>query len=256
MNKKSHAPFLFFPLITSLAMLFFTFFQVGWFSDRNGFKAYFEIPVRTEGGLDTFADLIWMAAPFALFIGIFLASAGGGKALRAVSVCCVSLPLSLYALLQIFSFLGEKEGHFSLLVTDFFLILCGSLAIACVFIPELRRFAAQLTAAHIAVEILLLILSFAFEEKYSQFYFSQLLPMGRFSGFRYTFFLLSVFLYHLFYSLSLLFFLLRKETALSPSVTKAEARSPSEAEEEPDFSKEDSEEDEPPLSLQDFGIEK
>lgn len=257
MKSKKLSPFIFSAVASAFLMLLFTFLQWGWFSDK-GLDAFFQIPVSTKKeGLDLFADLIWMAAPFSLIVGLFLPR--NTKPLRVLSMGCACLPLTLYSLFQILLFLGEKEGHFSLLITYFFLILCGILTVASVFLPELRRFAAQLLWVYAGAELLLLILSFIFQEKYSQFYFSQLLPVGHYSHFRYSFFLISLFLYYLTYTIALISLLSEtneRKTATSLKEVKTlenskEAETKTESEEPETENTEDA-----PLSLEDFGIER
>lgn len=237
-------------LCLSLVMLFFTFFAWGWFSDARGFDAYFEIPIGTEHGtLSTIADALWMATPFVLLISsLFILSANKIQFAKILA----PIPLSLYALLQIVLFLDEKEGHFSVLITLFFVLLTSALTFFSARIPELGRFAGQCALFHLLCEIVLLICSLVFEEKYSQFYFSQLLPMGHYSGFRYSFFLISVFLYYLSHSLFLVCLNFcktsNKDMPKKPEEKEQEASEPAQdpSQEEGDI----------PLTLADFGIEK
>ncbi len=189
-------------LFLALMMLFFTFFAWGWFSDGRGMDAYFEIPVSTEQGtLSLLADLCWMAAPFclilALAVSLFSSPQGLSFAIPA------ALPLFLYGALEILVIAGGKKVHGTVLITLIFLLLMGAMVILSAKNPLFSRLAAQLCLGHALIEGTLLILSFALDEKLSQFYFTQLLPLGTLSSFRYRFFVISVFLYYLSYSLAL-----------------------------------------------------
>ncbi len=243
-------PFAGIALVCSVVMLFFTFFAWGWFSDARGLEAYFEIPIGTEhSALSTLADALWMATPFLLLISSFLILSPSPTHKR-IALIFTPIPLGIYAFFQILLFLGEKEGHFSILITLFFILFTSCLTILSAFIPELGRFAGQSAMCHVLVEIILVILSFVFQEKFSQFYFSQLLPMGHLSGFRYSFFLISVCLYYLSYSLFLAC-LNFSDTAKKEKKSKPEEPKKEESEPEPD-----SDAEKIPLDLADFGIEK
>ena len=86
------------------------------------------------------------------------------------------------------------------------------------------------------------------DQKLSQFYFSQLLPIGTLSTFHYRFFIISVFLFYLFFSLSLGLRLFAGEPPVKKEPQKkAEEEEPQVEEENLDYSS---------LSLEDLGIEK
>ncbi len=186
-------------LVFSLGMLLFTFVTFAWFSDASGFQLGFEIPIGTENGLlSTLSDCIWMAAPFLFTAAVFLISLS-----EKISLLLSSLPLSLYAILRIFSYLGGKESHPILFFTLFSLILMGAFSAVAAFVPEVRKSAAMIAFSYGGAETLLVIFSMLFQEKYSLFYFSQLIPMGHTSYLRYSFFTISTFLYYVFYALGL-----------------------------------------------------
>lgn len=237
----------------SLIMTFFTFFAWGWFSDQ-GFQFYFEIPIRTESGLlATLADAACAIAPFLLCLAFALLFSGATHGTRVLSRFLAVIPMTFAALLQILRFLTQEDEHYTLAVTALFLILSGALTIASCFTPELGRFAGQIALAHVGVETALVVFSAVFQGKYSQFYFSQLLPMGRYSHFRYSFFVISFFLVYVSYSLAL-FFLHRFGDGAPPFfIKKAPATKTHLPEEGPE---EAEEENASPLSLEDFGIEK
>lgn len=189
----------FFSLVFSLGMLLFTFVTFAWFSDASGFQLGFEIPVGTESGLlSTLTDCVWMGSAFLFTAGLFLLPVS-----EKIGLCLSSLPLFLYAILRILTYLGGKESHPILFFTLFSLILIGSFSVVSAFVPQVRKSAAMIAFSYGAAETLLLIFSMIFQEKYSLFYFSQLIPMGHTSYLRYSFFTISTYLYYLFYALGL-----------------------------------------------------
>lgn len=243
MKKSKFYPLYFLSLFFSLAMLFFTFFAFGWFSDARGFEAWFEIPVGTGNGtLSTIGDCIWMAAPFFLLLSI-LFSYGKNLFLPAAT-----LPLFLFSILQFCLFAGGKESHFSIIITLSFLLAIGFFALFSPKIPDFGRASFLFAFLHLVTEGILIVLSLIFREKFSQFYFSEILPMGH-SGFRYRFFVISVCLYYLSYSLALL---LRHLAGEKPE----KKISPPPADEQEEEEAEEETEESAPLSLEDFGIER
>ncbi len=235
-------------LTLAVLMLFFTFFAWGWFSDGRGIQAYFEIPVSTEKGpLATAADLFWMASPFCLLISLVLSIfVEPKKRLSTPLSLLATLPLGLYAVLELVRIAGGEKVHGTVVITHIFLLLICTLSVFAAASPAFLRFAAQLCLIHAGLETLLLILSFVLDQKLSQFYFSQLLPIGTLSTFHYRFFVISVFLFYLFYSLSLALRMMAGEAPEKKKETPEEIEEPK-IEEELDFSS---------LSLEDLGIEK
>ena len=247
-------------LVSAAAMLFFTFFTLGWFSDVRGWECGFELQINTaDGALTAMGDIFWTAAPiallFSLLFGVF--SEKGGKFSALLSV----LPLSLYALCQICLYFGGKETRLPTWATLFFLILVGIFTVASAFFSELENFATLFPFLHLAAELLLFFLSLILQEKISAYYFSELLPMGHTSYFRYTFVLWSILFYYLFYSAALGFWALAKKhrSAYFLSKQAKEKTVPKKMpppEEEP-FDSKDTEVDIPgSISLEDLGIER
>ncbi|MBR3837160.1 MAG: hypothetical protein IKJ74_03355 [Clostridia bacterium] len=239
----------------SLVMTFFTYFAWGWYSDR-GFHFYFEIPIRTESGLlATLTDAACAVAPLLLLLAFALLFSGETRGTRLLSRLLAVLPMTLASLLELLGFLTQEDTHYTLAVTALFLLLSGSLTVASCFTPELGRFAGQIALAHAGLEILLVVISAILQEKYSRFYFSQLLPMGRYSHFRYSFFVISFFLVYVSYSLSL-FCLHRFGDGEKPLFIKKVPAVPAPLPEEEKEVAPEEEEEVAPLSLEDFGIEK
>lgn len=232
-------------LLFSLGMLLFTFVTLAWSSDAEGFQIGFEIPVGTKSGiLSTLADCVWMAAPFLFAAALYLR-----RLSLKISLLFSSLPLSIYAILRIFSFLGGKESHPILFFTLFSLILIAAFCAVGAFVHEVRKSAAMIAFSYGIAETLLLIFSMIFQEKYSLFYFTQLIPMGHTSYFRYSFFAISTYLYYLFYALGLGLRLLPEKKSVKVIKNEIPTEIPLQEEEteEEDFSS---------LSLEDFGISK
>jgi len=252
MKKKF---FSFLGLFFAIGMLFFTFFTLAWFSDK-GLQAGFEIPIgKGKGPLSTAADMVWMAAPFCAVIAIFLSLFFRSRfTMRLATVLFVACPF-LYTLLQGVLFLQGKDLHFTVLITLFFLLATAILAVFASFSSDIQRIAPGLVLCHPAIEISLLALSFLFREKYSQFYFGQEIYMGHHASFFYSYLVLSVLFYYLFYSLSLSSFL---ASSSSPARYAGEENAPKEPPKpEPDQESSESEEDSlAGLSLEDFGIER
>ena len=199
--KSTKRLLLFLSAICALGMLFFTFFTLAWHSDAKGFECGWEIPVGVNNGLlSTVADCVWMAAPFFLVFASLFFFRGNGARRAGILLSC--LPMTLYAVLRIPSFLEEKT-HGTLFVTILGILLIGVFSAFAAFLPDGENIAPVMIFSYLGIELLLLILSALFQEKYSFFYFSQLLPMGRTSYFRYSFFAISPFLYYTLYALSL-----------------------------------------------------
>lgn len=259
MKSSLRSPRQILALVFAIGMLLFTFVTLAWFSDR-GLVIGFEIPVSTKSGLvSTIADLLWMAAPFALIASLFLSALG--KKGNRIAPAVATLPLFGYAFLELAPLVlfGADNVLFSQIFTEGFLLLLGAFAFVSLFVPESRAITAFLALTHLFLQIFLAILSFLFGEKYSWFYFSQLIPFGKYDSFRYTFFVISVFLYYLFDSLSLALLLLpqkapEKEDPCAEA-KKAEVEAPEKEEADPDPEKA-SEADLSSLSLEDFGIER
>jgi hypothetical protein len=248
-------------LVCALGMLCFTFVTLAWFSDR-GLVIGFEIPVGTKSGvIGTLADLFWMVAPFCLLAAVFLGAIGQKG--KKIAPALAALPLFGYAFFEMapLALFGADNVLFSQIFTQGFLLLLGAFAFVSVFVPESRSITAFLALAHLFLQIFLALLSFLFGEKYSWFYFSQLIPFGRYDSFRYTFFVISVFLYYLCYSLALALLLLPQKECISagiasPNTEKAlESAEKSALSEEEQASEEEST-DLSSLSLEDFGIER
>jgi len=238
---------LFLSALFAAGMLFFTFFTLAWHSDAKGFETGWEIPVGVNSGvLSTVCDCIWMAAPFFLLIGSFFMGSDHGR-MKKAGILLSCLPLTLYALLRVPSFFEEKV-HATLLITMLGIFLIGVFSAFAAFLPDAEKIAPIMIFSYLGIELLLLLLSAIFQEKFSFFYFSQLLPMGHTSYFRYTFFAISPFLYYFFYALSLGLRMIPlpeqtafdKEDSPPPSVSDEE-------EEETDYSS---------LTLEDLGIQR
>lgn len=239
----------------SAGMLFFTFFTLAWHSDAKGFEWGWEIPIGTNSGLlSTVADVVWTAAPFfLLFASLFFL---GGAKKRRIGILFSCLPMTLYAILRIPSFLEEKT-HGTLMVTIIGILLVGVFAAFSVFVPEAEKIAPVMVFSYLGIELLLLLLSALLQEKYSFFYFSQLLPMGHSSYFRYSFFVISPFLYYTFYALSLgLRLIPLKERIPSYSLEQAAKDSTPSEEKAPEEEEDEDEEDYSSLTLEDLGIQR
>lgn len=247
-------------LISAGAMLFFTFFTLGWFSDVRGWEYGFELQINTaDGALVAIGDVFWTFAPiallFSLLLGVF--SEKGRKLGPFFSV----LPLSLYALCQIFLFFGGKETRLPAWATLFFLILVGIFTVAAAFFPELENFATLFPFLHLASELLLFFLSLILQEKISAYYFSELLPMGHTSYFRYTFVLWSILFYYLAYAAALGFWALAKKhrSAYFLWIRRKEEKAPDKTppkKEENDIPEETETDIPDGISLEDLGIER
>lgn len=233
--------------ICSAGMLFFTFFTFAWHSDAKGFEWGWEIPVGVNSGvIGTVADCVWMAAPFFLLVATLFFK----EKTRRIGILLSCLPLTLYALLRVPSFLEEKV-HGTLIVTMLGIMIIGIFSAFAAFLPDAEKIAPIMVFSYLGIEVLLLLLSALFQEKYSFFYFSQLLPMGHTSYFRYSFFAISPFLYYFFYALALgLRLIPLKEEPLPP----AKQELPSQRKEEEKDENED--EDYSSLTLEDLGIQR
>ena len=243
---------LFLSALCAIGMLFFTFFTLAWHSDAKGFEMGWEIPVGVNSGLlSTIADCVWMAAPFFLL----LASLFFTKKTRRIGILLSCLPMTLYAILRVPSFLEEKT-HGTLFVTMLGILLIGVFSAFAAFLPDAEKIAPVMIFSYLGIELLLLILSALLQEKYSFFYFSQLLPMGHTSYFRYSFFAISPFLYYSFYALSLGLRMIPfpEEAAYEKDGdgTKAEVKETEEKEED----EKEEEEDYSSLTLEDLGIQR
>lgn len=249
-------------LVTALAMLFFTFFTLGWFSDVRGWEFGVELQINTaEGPLRAVTDILWTLAPFCLLISVFLRIfwKNGEK----ISAVLSASPLSLYALCQALLYFSGEEIRLPTWITVFFLLTVGIFTVSAAFIPEAQSYAVLFPVFHLAAEVLLFLLSLLLQEKLSAFYFSELLPMGHTSYFRYTFVLWSILFYYLCYEACLLFSALaRKSRRTLPLPVKSPDPSPAETVTAPSPEKaeetEAEEDGEIPesISLEDLGIER
>ena len=230
--------------VCAMGMLIFTFFTLAWHSDAKGFEAGFEIPVGVNSGiLSTVADCVWMAAPFFLLLATMFFS----EKTRRIGILLSCLPMTLYAILRIPSFFEEKV-HGTLFVTMLGILLIGVFSAFAAFLPDAEKIAPIMIFSYLGIELLLLVLSALFQEKYSFFYFSQLLPMGHASYFRYSFFAISPFLYYTFYALSLGLRMIPVKEGNERETSKPETvPSEEEKEEEEDYSS---------LTLEDLGIQR
>ncbi len=202
--KKSFPLLVSLSLFFALVMLFFTFFNWGWFSDK-GMVTGFEIPLSDrENPLQTLADLAWISAPITLLLSLVLSLLFPEKEFSMVLRVLATFPLFLFSIFKFLLFTEEDKFHFSVAITLLFLIGIALLSVAASLSQFIEPFALQFPFIHIAVELGLILLSFALENKCSQFYFSQSLLVGL----RYRFFLFSICFYYLSYSLSLAFRLL------------------------------------------------
>ena len=250
MKQIRYPLFCYASIFLAALMLFFTFFAWGWFSDARGVEAYFEIPVSTDKGpLATTADLLWMASPFFLLIALFFSLFPKKRKSLSLSLSLfATLPLGLYSILELISIMDGEKVHGSVVTTLVFLLLFAVFCPTAAKNPSLQTLTAQLFLIHAALETALLFLSFLLEQKLSQFYFSQLLPIGTLSTFHYRFFIISVFLFYLFFSLSLGLRPLAGEPPEKKEKTpQREEEEPAVEEENLDFSS---------ISLEDLGIEK
>ena len=245
MKKSKKDPLSLLALFSALGMLLFTFCTLAWYSDK-GIQIGFEIPVSTERGFFmTLADCLWMASPFILLISLSLCRKEEG---RKAALILAPLPLSLYALTRFLAFPHGVKSHWTLFITLFFILLLSAFTLLSAFESTIRPLTAKLSFTYMGIETLLLILSFLFKEKYSFFYFSQLLPMGHYSHFRYSFFSVSIYLFYLLFALTLALMLLMKEEK------ETEEEDPSDPPSPPEVEEEENEEDLSSLSLEDLGI--
>ena len=230
-------------------MLFFTFFTLAWHSDAKGFEAGWEIPVGVNSGiLSTIADCVWVASPFCLLLAsLFLT-----KKTKRVGILLSCMPMTLYAVLRIPSFF-EENTHGTLFVTMLGILLIGLFSAFAAFLPDAEKIAPVMIFSYLGIELFLLILSALFQEKYSFFYFSQLLPMGHTSYFRYSFFAISPFLYYVFYALSLGLRMIPLPAEDEKDYDKIDTNKENK-EQNPD--EEDEEEDYSSLTLEDLGIQR
>ncbi len=247
-------------LASAAAMLFFTFFTLGWFSDVRGWECGFEVQINTaDGAVTALGDIFWTLAPFALMlsliIGIFSEK---GEKFIALSA---TLPLSFYALCQILLYFGGKETRLPTWATLFFLITVAIFTVGAAFFPELEHFSTLFPFLHLAAEAFLFLLSLILQKKLSAFYFSELLPMGHTSYFRYTFILWSILFYYLAYGAALGFWSLAKKHRAAYLLWKQSLPKPKkESSPPPEEESTKSEEDDDPIpdgiSLEDLGIER
>ena len=238
--------------LCAMGMLFFTFFTLAWHSDAKGFEAGFEIPVGVNSGaLSTVADCVWMAAPFLLL----LASPFFTKKRGRIGILLSCLPMTLYAMLRIPSFFEEKT-HGTLFVTMLGILIIGVFSAFAAFLPDAEKIAPVMIFSYFGIELLLLILSALFQEKYSFFYFSQLLPMGHTSYFRYSFFAISPFLYYSFYTLSLELRMIPIREEAEEDKNASVETAMQEVKEETEKEETEEEEDYSSLTLEDLGIQR
>ena len=237
---------------SAVGMLFFTFFTLAWHSDAKGFEWGWEIPVGVNSGtLSTVADCVWMAAPFLLLLASFFFRPGT----RRIGILLSCLPMTLYALLRVPSFLEEKT-HATLFVTMLGILIIGVFSAFAAFLEDAKKLAPLMIFSYMGIELLLLLLSALFQEKYSFFYFSQLLPMGHTSYFRYSFFAISPFLYYFFYTLSLGLRMIPVHESTPSAEEPLTPDAPSADKSEEDDEEDDDEEDYSSLSLEDLGIQR
>ena len=257
MKKYSYPLFSALALFCGAAMLFFTFFTLGWFSDVRGWQFGFEVQINTaDGTVTALGDVFWTVAPFGILLSVFLSLFWNkGEKLSAI---LSTLPLTLYAVCQILLFFGGKETRLPLWITLFFLLTVGIFTIGHAFLPELCGYALLFPLFHFAAETVLFFLSFLLQQKFSTFYFSELLPMGHTSYFRYTFILWSILFYYLLYSLSLIFLQLAKRTRAEYFSQKQnpESEEKDDNNDPPSPEEELAEEDLAEISLEDLGIER
>ncbi|MBE6711912.1 MAG: hypothetical protein E7580_00165 [Ruminococcaceae bacterium] len=255
--KKLQRTLLVLSIFFAAAMLFFTFFNFAWHSDAKGFQYGWGSPIGFQKGtLSTVADCVWTAAPFLLLLSsVFFFFGEGAKRIGTVFSC---LPLSVYALLR-FPDLMKEDVHHTLAFTVLGILFVGVFTMVFAFMPETKKIAPAVAFTYIGLEILFLILSFSFQEKYSYFYFQvNTLIFDRTMIFRYRFFVISTFFYYIFYALSLGLRMIclpekaAKETdasAIQPEPVKAEEENKSDPEE-------NEEEDYSSLTLEDLGIQR
>lgn len=257
--KKENKLFFALSLAFAVGMLLFTFVTFAWFSD-NGLEMGFEIPLRREKGfLIALSDALSLAAPFCLLLALSLTPyKKGGK--EAALLLAPITPM-LYALSRTvaFFFEGENKTHLTIFIPLFFILLLGTFALAGAFASDVRRVGASLCFFYVLIEILLPVLSFVLKAKFSFYYFYQILPFGKYDHFHYSFFVISVFLYHIFYALSLGFLMLYADRAENEIIEEKEDLSPiplAEKNENKPEEEEEEEEDYSSLSLEDLGISK
>jgi len=243
-------------LIASGGMLLFTFVTLAWRSDL-GFQWGLEIPVGTEKGiLSTVADFFWMASPFLAFIAsalLLLFPRGNPRPpLILMGIAALSYPF-----LQMLLAIEGKELHASLWLSLILQFLLGLLALGAAYLPEIRRAAASLTLFDLSLEIALVLLSFLFHQKLSQFYFGEKIWISRLDYIFFSYLVISILLYHLFF-LSALVLHLRaaaKEELSSENIDSDPPEPPaSEPREETEEDREDAVSSS--ISLQDLGLER
>lgn len=240
---------LYLSLIFAAGMLLFTFYNVVWHSDAKGFETGFGNPIGYNSGTrSTVADCVWTAAPFLLLYSTFLFFLG--KTERRIGIFLSALPMTLYGILRFPDLLDEKM-HFTLAVTMLGMIVIGAFSIAAAFMPEAERMAPVVIFSYLGLEILLLVFSVFYGEKYSFFIFAEDLLIGRTSVFHYTFIVISVFLYYACYALSLGLRMLPPKMA---SATENLPDKPEDGDKTDDD--DDGDEDYSSLTLEDLGIQR
>ena len=193
-------------LVFAMLMLFFTFFTWGWFSDDRGFQTGFEVPVGTKyGAFGAFADVLFLIAPALVGIASLLSFRIASPSITLPMAC---VPLALYAGAQfVLALAGKKTLPLPLIGTLLALLVLGILT---VFVSTGKIRAETLSwfwLWYAGLELFLALFSILAKQRVSAFYFAQLLPFG--SGtLSYSYFVLSVFFYHLAYPLAV-FCLLR-----------------------------------------------
>ncbi|MBR2615907.1 MAG: hypothetical protein IKC69_04445 [Clostridia bacterium] len=254
-------------VLCAAGMLFFTFFNLAIFSDR-GLVTGFEIPIGTKGGpLEFASDLLYTAAPFCLLLSYLFSLFFRSRFGSFIAAVLCGAPLTCYGLLELAQIVEGKELPLSVIVTLVFLILEGGLVLAGALNAGITRLSAYLASLHVLTELGLLVFSVLMKEKFSQFYFYELLPFGKTQAFVYWFFVASICFYFLFYSLSLLcrgFALTKAEEAPLEAVPeqekKTEDASPisesEKSEETNEANEEEEEENDIPISLEDLGLER
>lgn len=241
---------LFLSLFFAAGMLLFTFYTVAWHSDAKGLETGWQNPIGYNSGTrSTVADCIWTAAPFLLLCSTFLFFLG--KTERRIGIFLSALPMTLYGILRFPDLLDEKM-HFTLAVTMLGMVIIGAFSIAAAFMPEAERIAPVVIFSYLGLEVLLLIFSVFYGEKYSFFIFAEDLLIGRTSVFHYTFVVISIFLYYACYALSLGLRMLPPRMASVAELAKADKPEESGKTDDGD----DDDEDYSSLTLEDLGIQR
>ena len=259
--KASRRGLLLASAVFSALSVLFLFVNVLWASDR-GVALSFSFPVSGEKGvLSLLSDLCYLLAPLGGVAASLLALKTEKK---TVLLLLPTLPLGLYTITQGI-LLWDKDFHFYELFTLGFLFFLSILFCAAAKEREYLPFGAFFALFYLVLEILLGIATFLLGKKLSYFCFTQLIPFSRYSYFRYSYVVISVFLVFFFLCLALTFFALsqipkqaKKEKATHPHAKENTPENEGEAkkEAEKETAEENEEAEDAPLSLEDFGIER